>query len=153
MQASKDPTGFRLANRADIPVLLELIREFYAYGELKFDAAVVRGGLEGLMDDATNGAAWLIEYDGKVVGYTVLTVGYSLEFHGADAFIDELFIMQNWRGKGIGQRAVAFLEDQCRARGIRALHLEADRKDARAQALYRKLSFRSHDRHLMTKWL
>ena len=153
MQARQSPTDFRLANRTDIPLLLELIREFYVYGKLKFDAAVLRRGLEGLVDDASNGAAWLIEYEGHIVGYTVLTIGYSLEFHGADAFIDELFIMQNWRGKGIGQKAVAFLEEQCWARGIRALHLEADRKDAPAQAFYRKLSFQSHDRHLMTKWL
>ncbi|MCI0352063.1 MAG: GNAT family N-acetyltransferase [Acidobacteriales bacterium] len=153
MQAQQKPVSFRKANRADIPLLLGLMREFYAYEQLKFHPVAAGSALQGLMDDPSNGAAWLIEWEGQVVGYTVLTVGYSLEFHGADAFIDEIFIMQNWRGKGLGQQAVAFLEEQCRVRGVRALHLEADRKDEQAQAFYRSLSFENHDRHLMTKWL
>ena len=46
---------------------------------------------------------------------------------------------------------MAFAETQCRAVGVRALHLEVERDNTNARALYRKVGFVDHDRYLMTK--
>ena len=42
------------------------------------------------------------------VGYLVLTLGYSLEYGGRDAFIDEVYIRSSYRGRGIGTAALTF---------------------------------------------
>lgn len=144
---------FRLAARADVETLVACMREFYAIDAYPFDAAVARAALAGLVGDPALGRAWLI-LDGEApIGYVVLTLGYSLEFHGRDAFVDELFIREGYRHRGVGTATLRFVEEQCPALGVHALHLEVERTNLAGQALYRKMGFRDHDRHLMTRWL
>jgi ribosomal protein S18 acetylase RimI-like enzyme len=90
---------------------------------------------------------------GNLAGYIVLTLGYSLEFHGRDAFVDELFVLPEYRHRDVGTQALPFIGQQCRLLGVHALHLEVERGNTAAQRLYRGLGFRDHDRYLMTKWL
>ncbi|HME71862.1 MAG TPA: GNAT family N-acetyltransferase, partial [Myxococcota bacterium] len=99
------------------------------------------------------GAAWLIRADGCVAGYVVLTVCYSLEFHGRFGLLDELYLEEAWRGKGTGKAALAFVDDECRQRGLKAVRLEVGHANARALELYRRSGYRVAERHLMTKWL
>jgi ribosomal protein S18 acetylase RimI-like enzyme len=144
---------FRLAERGDVETLVAFMREFYAIDAYPFDEGVARAALAGLVADAALGRAWLI-LDGEApIGYVVLTFGYSLEFHGRDAFVDELFIRADYRHRGVGTQALRFVEGQCPALGVHALHLEVERTNLAGQALYRKMGFRDHDRYLMTRWL
>jgi GNAT superfamily N-acetyltransferase len=46
----------------------------------------------------------------ETIGYIVLTLGDSLEYHGRDAFVDEIYIRESHRGKGIGAQAIKFVE-------------------------------------------
>jgi hypothetical protein len=48
------------------------------------------------------GLAWLIPDSATAVGYTVLCFGYSLEYLGRDAFIDEFYLVESHRGRGRG---------------------------------------------------
>ncbi len=144
-------TAFRIAERADSETLLEFMREYYEFDHLPFDGQVARAALAGILEDASLGRIWLICYDGEAVGYLVLTLGYSLEYGGRDAFVDEVYIRASHRGRGIGQSALTFAEDVCRALGVRALHLEVERANTSAHELYRKAGFVDHDRYLMTK--
>lgn len=97
--------------------------------------------------------AWLLELEGRAVGYGVLTLGFSVEYGGRDGFIDDLYLASEARGRGLGQRAMAFLEAEARALGIQALHLEVGAENARALALYRRSGFRDNGRRLMSKRL
>ncbi len=89
----------------------------------------------------------------RVVGYLAVTLGFSLEYRGRDAFIDELFIEPGSRGLGLGREALEIAERYCRECGVRALHLEVERHHQSAFELYRRTGFEDHDRYLMTKWL
>jgi diamine N-acetyltransferase len=66
-------------------------------------------------------------------------------------YVNEVYIRAGYRGQGIGRQAMAFAETQCRTLGVRALHLEVERDNITAYALYRKVGFVGHDRYLMTK--
>jgi ribosomal protein S18 acetylase RimI-like enzyme len=86
------------------------------------------------------------------IGYLVLTIGYSLERGGRDAFIDELYVRPQWRGVGLGTLAVATAEVAARRLGVRAVHLEVDTSNERARRLYERIGFAVRQRyHLMTK--
>ncbi len=87
------------------------------------------------------------------MGYVALTFGYSLEFHGRDAFVDELFVRAERRGEGAGTAALGFIMDTCPTLGVHALHLEVERVNTAAQALYRLFGFHDHDGYLMTRWM
>ncbi len=129
------------------------MQEFYACEHLPFDEAVARAAVQEILNNKSFGYIYLIVPDDKIVGYIVLTFGFSLEFHGRDALADELYIREPYRGKGIGTKTLEFVQDVCRQEGIHALHLEADRGNIHAQELYRKSGFKDHDRYLLTKWL
>jgi diamine N-acetyltransferase len=80
-----------------------------------------------------------------------VTIGYSIEFGGRDAFLDELFVSADSRGRGLGTRALEVAAEACREAGIVALHLEVDHANTAAQRLYRRHGFVDHDRYLMTR--
>jgi len=98
------------------------------------------------------GGAWLILAGGEAAGYLVLTACYSLEFHGRFGLLDELFIEEAWRGRGIGSAALTFVDEQCRARGWKTVRLEVDDENAGARRLYERAGYRTEHRRLMTKY-
>ena len=146
---------FTPAGASDADELVELMREFYAFDHIAFDEGAARAALRQILGDGRFGVVHLIRVGAQeaAAGYLVVTFGFSLEFHGRDAFVDELYLRENFRGRGIGRACIEFAAEVCRAEGIAALHLEAERANTRAQALYRRVGFREHDRYLMTKWL
>lgn len=144
---------FTLAGAADADELVELMREFYAFDHIAFDEEAARGALRKILGDDRFGVVHLIRVGAESAGYLVLTFGFSLEFHGRDAFVDELYLREPFRGRGIGRASIEFAVEICRREGVVALHLEVERANARAQNLYRRAGFRDHDRYLLTKWL
>jgi diamine N-acetyltransferase len=144
---------FRPATTADEPTLLELMREFYQEGRIPFDERAARAALRGVLADPAHGRALLIEVEDAVAGYLVVCFGWSLEFHGRDAFLDELYLRERFRGQGIGTRALEVAAEVCRTSGVRALHLEVERSNTRAQSVYRRTGFADRDYYLMTRRL
>ena len=146
--------NFKPATSDNVETLIMMMRDLYAHdGLAPLDEATARRALLGIIGDNTLGRVFLILLANEVAGYAVLTFGYSLEFHGCDAFVDEIYLHAEYRGLGIGKRALQFLTEVCAAEGVNALHLEVERENTSAQTVYRKFGFEDHDRYLMTKWL
>jgi GNAT superfamily N-acetyltransferase len=147
------PFTIQPAVGSDSDVLLELMRAFYAEDGLPFDPDAARQALGPLLEGATWGKVWLARAGDEPAGYAVLTLCYSLEFGGLDAFVDELFVRPEQRGQGLGRQALAVVEATCRQLGVRALHLEVSRTNTRAQALYQGVGFHDRGYMLLTKRL
>jgi GNAT superfamily N-acetyltransferase len=143
----------RPAGPRDLAVLLPMVRELQLHEHLPLPGREVEDALKALLADDRLGCVLLAEAAGRPVGYAVLGFGYSLEFHGRDAFVDELFVAEGARGGGIGSLLLDAAEMACRARGIKALHLESSHGNTRATGLYEGRGFKAHERHLMTKWI
>ena len=153
----------RLATSADLPLLCQLHAEFYREEGYPFDAEAAAAALAQLLGEPSLGRLWLIlagtagtagaRRPPEPVGYAAVTFGFSLEFQGRDAFIDDLFIRPAFRGRGLGSRVLAAIEPMCRELGVRALHLEVERENGRGQALYRRHGFRDNERQLLSKRL
>jgi len=144
---------FTMASPADTDRLLELLQEFYAIEHLDFDEAVARQALGQILTERRYGLIHLIEVADAIAGYVVLTFGFSLEFHGRDAWIDELYLRSAYRGQGIGSATLAFITATCRQEGIKAVHLAVAHRNQRAQKVYQQAGYTTHDRHIMTQWL
>jgi GNAT superfamily N-acetyltransferase len=127
--------------------------ENYAEAGYPFDPAAARACFEALVRDPELGETWLVLVGGEIAGYAVLALGFSLEYRGRDAFVDDLYLVPARRGGGLGRLAMDAVEAVARERGVVALHLEVERDNARAEALYRRLGYRDKDRKLMTKLL
>jgi GNAT superfamily N-acetyltransferase len=144
--------NFRPAEIAHLSLLVQFVRAYYEFDHHKFDEELIRGLLTAIIADNSCGYIWLIETAGEAVGYVFLAIGsYSLEYGGRDAFIDEIFLQENYRGQGIGRQTIEFLKATCAGLGVKALHLEVERHNTSAQGFYRQVGFVDQDRYLMTQ--
>ncbi len=134
-------------------MLLRMLEDSYVEERFHFVPDVAKAALTQLASDRAFGRLFVIESDGKAAGYLAVTFGFSLEFGGRDAFVDELYVIREARGRGLGTAALEAAEQACREEGIGALHLEVAHENTKAKALYERHGFVEHLRHLMTKRL
>jgi GNAT superfamily N-acetyltransferase len=152
-QPVTDEPSFRLAAQSDTATLLKFMREYYAFDGHGFDQHKARAALTTLLRDHKLGRVWLILDEGVPVGYVVIAFGYSLEWLGRDAFVDEFYLLREYRGRGWGRKTMAFVEEASQLLNVRALHLEVVRKNDSARQVYRKLGFKERESVFMSKWI
>lgn len=147
--------SFKVAEIHDTPALLDLRAEFNRFEPFPkiLDEKTNQAALSELISNQQFGKIWLISFDDEIIGYVILTFGFSLEYAGRDALIDELFLRGKWRGRGFGREVLNFVENYCRELDVKAIHLEVEHKNERALALYQKTGFINHDRYFLTKWI
>lgn len=140
----------READPADRDLLVELMSEFYSESGYPLNRRRAHDAFADLLADERLGHVWVVQAESEDVGYVVLTLGYSMEYAGRDAFVDDLYIQPAYRGRGLGKMALAEVSAACGRLGVRALHLEVGRANAAAHALYRQVGFVDNDRQLLT---
>jgi ribosomal protein S18 acetylase RimI-like enzyme len=154
-QSDGGAVRFELAKPEHVDIVIGMMRglEDADPEPRAFDEASRRAIFDRFVRHSTYGKAWLIVCDEKYVGYVVLTVSFSFEYRGYDAFIDELYIAKEYRGRGIGRQAMEFIEVAAAELGVNAIHLEVTHGNDPAIGLYRRVGYAGNQRHLMTKWL
>ena len=140
----------RIATSADLAMLVDLMTDFYRESAFTLQPGSAKAAFAKLLADPALGRIWIGEQDGEAAGYIVLTVGFSMEYGGRDAFVDDLFVRPPFRGRGLGKQLLDTLIAECHRRNVRALHLEVDRANDRGHALYRSRGFVDNDRQLLT---
>ena len=138
-----------LAKPRDLELLLPLVRAYHEFEAIDSTAAGRESAIGRLLGDASLGGIWLISSDGALCGYIALCRGFSIEFDGFDAFVDEFYLLPEFRGRGIGGLALEEIKAKARALDINALHLEVARDNERARRLYRAAGFEPRDRYLL----
>jgi GNAT superfamily N-acetyltransferase len=106
-----------------------------------------------LLDDPRLGESWLVEEDRSVVGYLVVTFGFSMEFGGTRAFVDDFFVRRSSRGQGLGAAALQTVRKECSDRGVRALLVETGPDEHPARRLYAREGFEVTGRVLLSQAL
>jgi GNAT superfamily N-acetyltransferase len=144
---------FRPAHAGDVDAIVGMMRGYYAQDGYTFVDSEARAAALMLIGDASLGRLWVTCDGDTVVGYVAATLGFSFEYRGREAFVDELFIAESHRGRGLGREALELAEAYCRDAGVNALHLEVERHREPALELYRRRGFEDYGRYLMTKWL
>jgi ribosomal protein S18 acetylase RimI-like enzyme len=143
-----------LAARTDVEVLVDLVGAYHAFEGVESDPAARRQAVLSLIDNADLGRIWRITLEQATVGYIALCFGYSIEFAGKDAFVDEFFIDAAFRGRGIGHAVLGHVAAEARKLHIRALHLEVAKTNIGAQRLYARADFEARAKYyLMTRYL
>jgi len=155
VETNGERVRFELARPEHADIIIAMMRglEEADPGTTPFDEGTRRTIFDRFVRDSTYGKAWLIFYGDVCVGYVVLTVSFSFEYRGYDAFIDELYIAEEYRRQGIGRRAMEFVEAVAAELGVNAIHLEVTGGNDPAIGLYRRVGYAGNERFLMTKWL
>lgn len=128
----------RRATAADVPDLVELMREFYAESAFPLDPDWAARAFSRLIAEPARGTVWLIDVNGAPAGHVVLSIRFTMEFGGLSAYIDDLFVRPTFRRRGVARAGLDALIAECRRIGCRSMHVEVDPDNAAANALYRQ---------------
>jgi GNAT superfamily N-acetyltransferase len=134
-----------LATTDDLDRLVPLVAAFHEEMGYDTDAAHHQAAVMPLLEGSPHGAIWLVGPRRAPVGYVVISFGWSVEYGGLDGVVDEIFVRPPVRGRGMGFEALNGIAKALGASGVRALHLEVARDDARAQRFYARARFHPRD--------
>lgn len=144
-------THLRLATGNETPLVYRLMEDYYHEVKSPRHPKKHRWAVERLVDNPAVGRLWLVMVGADVVGYLVLSLGYSLEMGGLEAFLDDIYLIPQARGHGIGRSATHLALIQAAQLGARAVHVEVERRNQKVRNLYRHLGFTDGERaRLMT---
>lgn len=129
--------------------LLPLVAAFHDEAGIEMTQEARLAAVEPLLGGMPHGCAYLIGPPRAPIGYIVVTFGWSIEFGGLDAVIDELFVRPGVRGRGIASEALVALPRALAGAGLRAIHLSIERDNAAALKLYRRAGFAPRENLMM----
>ena len=142
-------TTFKPLEITDISTITQMMQDFYAIDNYPMDVEVAKNLFQEFISNEHLGKSWLIYSENEIVGYIILTFIFSFEYGGKIAFVDELFIKETARGKGIGKEAIQFIQKEVPKLSLKLLYLEVEPHNENAQKLYLAHDFVIHNRKLM----
>ena len=137
------PCDIRPAVRADVPLLIELIVALAEYERLRdqvvLDAALLERHLFGERPAAE---AVIAEVDGEAAGFALFFPNFSTFLGRPGIWLEDLFVLPERRGDGIGRALLAHLAQLAVARDCGRLEWSALDWNEPALAFYRGLGAR-----------
>lgn len=114
------------------------------YNSSAVDKPVPRENFEQGFDEMMRSDVYVQGYmlvcDGNNVGYCVTMKTYSVEAGGITIWIDELFVLEEYRSKGLGRELFKYIEENGDKK-LRRIRLEVELENGRAISLYKKMGF------------
>ena len=107
--------------------------------------AEMEAEVQALLDDPQGGSVLIAEADGEIVG--VLTASWQRAIHvpGVYATVQDLWVDEDWRSRGVGAELVEAIASQARARGVSRLEVGLPRETfaaiASTESFYRRNGF------------
>ncbi|MDJ1007495.1 MAG: GNAT family N-acetyltransferase [Paracoccaceae bacterium] len=144
--------ALHLAGPGDAEKLLAMVAAYHAFEGIERSDDERAAAIAPLLEGSPHGAIWLIGPRAAPVGYLAVTFGWSIEMGGLDGFIDEFFIRESVRGRGMGTEVLSALIGELERGGLKALHLEVAPDNDRAARIYRRLGFRPRDGYRLMTW-
>ncbi|MEL7650104.1 MAG: GNAT family N-acetyltransferase [Sedimentibacter sp.] len=93
----------------------------------------------------------MIEEEKEAVGFANLMTIFSVWAHGKALILDDLFICDEHRGKGLGRQALAYIENYAKENGYKRLQFQSEFSNPVAYEFYTKLGYKSADMHFFVK--
>ena len=142
---------FKSAIETDVPEILGLIKAFYAIDGYDFEKVKIEKSVRTFINDTNLGELWILKQNTETIGYVCVTLGFSFEYGGKIAVLDELYIKDAFRNQGLGKICLAFVDDFAKEKNIQAIHMEVEGHNEAALGLYTSRGFKTKGRRLYTK--
>lgn len=132
------------ATAADIPELIGLLGILFAI-EQDFtpDVEKQRRGLSSLLASPFGHAAIARDAEGRAIGLATAQLVISTAEGAPSAWIEDVVIDAEWRGKGLGRALLAYVLQWARSQGATRAQLLADLDNAPALEFYEHLGWQS----------
>jgi GNAT superfamily N-acetyltransferase len=105
-------SNLRIVNavESDVPVILDFIKQLAEYEKLSHQVVATVETLEkSLFGQRANAQVILAELDGRKVGFAIFYTNFSTFLGKPGIYLEDLFVVPEARGKGIGKKLLAYL--------------------------------------------
>lgn len=138
----------RAATADDVPAILRLIRGLAEYERLADQAVATEDDLRrGLFGPSRYAEVVLAEDEAGVAGFALFFHNYSTFRGKPGLYLEDLFVVPERRGQGIGRQLLLHLKDLAVARGCGRMEWSVLNWNEPAVGFYRKLGA-----ELMDEW-
>ncbi|NNG02364.1 MAG: GNAT family N-acetyltransferase [Desulfobacteraceae bacterium] len=138
------------ASIGDMDSLIHLMRQFYKESGFELNERLSRQAFDELIGNPALGGVWLMYENETRAGYIVLTYGFSMAYGGRDAYVEDLYVLPEFRDRGVGRCGIHTLFEACRAQGIRAVHVDVGTDNTPAIGLYTAFGFKKQGHLFLT---
>lgn len=138
------PTHILPATTDFIPVLVELMRQYWEFEQIRgFSADHAETLLQDFFAQPQLGRGWIACNEQQILGYLLCSKVFSFEYGGLTAVIDEVYVVPEARGRGVGKMLVNTAETDMRQLGCVHIEMEVAARNVRAQHFYSLQGFAS----------
>ena len=136
------------AQVADIPVILRMIRALAEYEQLTHEVTATEQDLRQSLFGPRPAGEVVLAYNGDV------PIGFALFFHNFSTFLgkqglylEDLFVVPEWRGRGVGKQLLAHVASIAESRQCGRLEWTVLDWNESAIAFYRRMGA-----HVLDEW-
>lgn len=132
----------RRIRKEDKKTYLEMAEKFYNSDAVLHNIPKfhLTNTFEELIKSDTYVLGYIMEQEGAIAGYALLSKSYSQEAGGSVLWIEEIFILPEFRGYGLGSEFFTYLEEEMPV-DTKRVRLEIEMGNKKAASLYRKMGF------------
>lgn len=134
--------NFRKFTQTDKDCFFYMVKKFYAPpAVLHFPSdEVMMSSFYASLELPDYVKGYIIECDGTPAGYALVSMKYETEVGGMAAWVEELYIDDSFRSKGIGRKFFEFIKNEFKGK-IRRIRLEVGDENSGAKKLYENIGF------------
>jgi GNAT superfamily N-acetyltransferase len=109
---------FRKFEEKDRDIFFSMVKKFYAPpAVLHFPSdEVMMSSFDAALEIPELVKGYMFECDGSPAGYAIVSMKFETEVGGMAAWIEELFVEEEFRSKGIGKAFFDFLKDELKGK-------------------------------------
>lgn len=128
----------------EMDTLREYIEALYKHDE-DFEAMIhIEEGVKSLLRNESLATPYFIKMGEERVGYVILTKYHSVEKGGVTIYIDELYVEDRHRKKGIGGKVMEEIMQLARTLGAKTLWAQTETYNKAAQSFFQGHGFRQN---------
>ena len=136
----------REAGAADVEAVASAVESLLAeLGGRRPERSELETEVRALLDDPEGGSVLIAEADGKIVGLLSASWQRAIHVPGIYATIQDLWVDEAWRSRGVGAELVEAIASQARGRGVNRLEVGLPRETfaaiASTESFYRRNGF------------
>ena len=113
----KKPMAYRFATEADVALILQFIRELADYEQMLPEVVATEELLREWIFEKQKAEVIFAQAEGETVGFALFFHNFSTFLGRAGLYLEDLFVIPEYRGKGYGKALLRRLAQIARERG------------------------------------
>lgn len=139
------------ATTAQREIIIELLLAQLREHNISTPLEKIKNAVDGILFHSHLGALHVAVLKEKVIGVSCLSFIWTIEHGGKAAWLEEIYILPEFRNSGIGTKLLSATIDYAKNENCTALDLEVEDDHSRVKKLYERHGFKYHTRSRLVK--